>query len=202
MSIYGSMNFTSITESTSVISCSKKNTDWVRVYSENGKYYISGKELVEYMEAAEIFDFEEAVRNVEEANNVYNCVLNLDGFDESIVNTIKEETNLICEASPEDDATNLRKTIKWYNKFVKASKGDAYSKQELEHRIRVLKKCVKDMKKALETGDGRVKYTLKALIPFNDIYRLIKRQDIYAGVGIVTGYFGPLIRALGWKEMI
>ena len=41
MSIYGSMNFTSITESTSVISCSKKNTDWVRVYSENGKYYIS-----------------------------------------------------------------------------------------------------------------------------------------------------------------
>ncbi len=212
MSIYGSMNFTSITESTSVISGSKKNADWVRVYSENGKYYISGKELVEYMEAAEIFNFEEAVRNVEEANNVYDCVLNLDGFDESAIDAIREETTIVCEASPEDNATTLKKTMRWYKKFVKLSKSKAESKKELQDRIDVLKRCVKSMKEAKKTRRGQVQYIMKTLIPFNSIYRLIKYQDIYAPLASLWNYIsfaikiplalGPFVRSATWQNML
>lgn len=38
------------------------------------------------------------------------------------------------------------------------------------------------MERCKHTGEGRVKYALKALIPFNDLWRLIRRRDAYAGI--------------------
>lgn len=178
-----------IVESTKVISKAKSNVDWVRVYKENDNYYISGKELLEYMDMSNISDFDEAVSNIEEANYIHGIIVNLDECDEYTSRLIEEEANIICEKSIEDNATTVKKQIKWYKDFVKRSKGKADSKKELEERIKVLKECLKQLKKDYNDPKKMVmnmfKYGFKAFIPLNGIYRLIKKHDVFAGLALI-----------------
>lgn len=209
-----------LSESTKIINSAKSNADWVRVYQENEKYYISGKELLEYMNMSNIFDIDEAVSNIEESNNIYNnIVINLDECDEFQESFIKEESNIICEKSIEDNATTVKQQIDWYHNFLKASKSKAESKDELKERIKLLNECLDKMKKEISDPEklmtDTMKYGLKAFIPCNSIYRYLKRKDRTALNALLVGLIGNVVslgtlgtpimigyRAFNYKKMV
>ena len=107
----------------------------------------------------------------------------------------------IEEKAVEADATDVEKTIKWYKKFVSDSRSKADNIKEVENRIKVLKESRDRMQRIVDNESSKSKarlyYTLKTLIPFNAIWRLIKLQDVYAiksyGLGIAGRVGGSLI---------
>ena len=158
-----------------------------------------------------IMDVEEAVRNIAEANNIgkYDIIAVYDECNEFVYESLKD-SSITLEASVEDDAMSLKKAQKWYNTFISASKSKAENKQEIKERIDVLKNCVSKMESQLKNEGvdpmGRIKYALKDFIPFNNIYRLIKRQDIYAGLSMLSNLIipgsSPVVRAVVYKKML
>lgn len=120
-----------------------------------------------------------------EANSISEAIVVYDYCDDYFVEALSE-TNILVEIAAEDDAVNLKQIMKWYDRVVYCSKTKIESKEDIQDRIKVLEKCVKNMKKCRYTGEGRVKYALKALIPFNDIWRLIRRRDAYAGIAGIS----------------
>lgn len=174
-----------------IISENKKNPDSVNLFvSEGNKYYLSTSDIEKYMEASSIIDVEEAVENIAECNNVspYSIIVSYDECSEFVLSSLIE-SSIVLEASAEDAAMSLSQANKWYNKVIQKSKTKTESKEEVKERIIVLKSCVKEMEKqkndVLRNG-GIIKYVLKDIIPFNSLYRLIKRQDAYAGIGILA----------------
>ena len=181
----------------------KKNPLSVIVANNEGVNYIASSSIENYMEANDMIDVEEAVNYIAEANNIStnSIVVVVDEANEYTIESL-DECGIMLERAAEADATNLKKAMKWYNKFVNKSKGKANSKQELKDRINVLKHCKENMEKALRDTrngkqGGRIKYTLKQLIPFNSIYRLIKHQDVYVGLGVLNTAINALSFVVG-----
>lgn len=142
------------------------------------------------MESTGIIDVEEAVENICESNNLSasSIIAVYDECSEFVLSSLIE-SSIVLESSVEDAAMSLKQVNKWYSKVISASKTKAESKEEIKDRITVLKSCVKAMEKQKDDvlkDAGIIKYILKDMIPFNGLYRLIKRQDAYAGIGILA----------------
>ena len=151
------------------------------IYQENGINYIASSDLQQYCEANNNFNIEEAVEAICKANSISEAVICYNGCDEYFSECIAE-SSVIVEKAAEDDATTLKQTMKWYDSVVAASTKKIESKEDIQDRIKVLKKCVRSMEQAKHSGSARAKYALKSLIPFNDLWRLIARRDAYAGI--------------------
>ena len=129
-------------------------------------------------------------------------------FNENEMNFIRE--SVILEKSVEDDAiTSKAQVTKFYNKVLARSKSKAESKEEIKERIKVLKECVSHMeyqRDHVTDEGGIVKYILKDFIPFNRLYRLIKKQDTYAGLAILYDLLvpglGTVMRGVHYKDML
>ena len=109
------------------------------------------------------------------------------------------------------DSTNLKKIRKWYSKFVTDSKSKADQIELIDERLEVLRKCSKNMKQTLTNSNGQntsemIKYALKSFIPFNDIARLIAKQDAYAGLRILTDMLLPgvgiVVKTVNFNNML
>lgn len=79
-----------------------------------------------------------------------------------------EKSGIQLERAAEDDATTLAKTVSWYKKFVKTSRGPAQDKAELKERISMLKQCVKSMEMAKRNLHGE-----KVTFMMKDLFRLM-----------------------------
>lgn len=163
------------------------------IYEKDGKYYIPATSIQRYCEATGNFDVKEAIGAFQEANNITSSTIVYDYCDEAFVEFF-EEAGIVLEKAAEDDAMTLKQAMKWYGKFVTKSKTKLEGKKDIEERIAILEKCIKDMERAKKNTEGeKTKYALKAMIPFNDLYRLIKRKDAYAGLGWIGGIAGSVI---------
>ena len=117
------------------------------------------------------------------------------------------------------DSSNLKKIKKWYKEFCTASKTKAENKQQIDERLKVLKLSKKEMEETLNNSNGRYDtekalYIMKSSIPFNNIARVIDKQDAYAKLKITTSVIltllvgpinvcvGPLIRYLKFDDML
>jgi hypothetical protein len=152
-----------------------------QIYSENGNYYISSRDLQRFCEATGDFNISNQLSRICSANGVNEAIVVYDYCDKYFTECLTE-SGVVLEKAAEDDAVTLKQTMRWYDEFVKASRSKVEDKEDLKERIKVLKKCVKNMEQAKYSGSARAKYALKALIPFNDIWRLIVRRDAYAGI--------------------
>lgn len=97
------------------------------------------------------------------------------------------------------NSTTLKKEMKWYNKFVQQCRVNADTVEAIDARLDVLKECSKQMKETRHNINGknmaeRLAYGFKALIPFNNIARLIAKQDLFAGG---SGLGGGLVSFAG-----
>lgn len=214
MSIYGNNfkrnNSLSSSKGSKVIWERKGAASSVPVFEQDSKYYIATSDLENYMEAGMLTDVDEAVSNIAESNCIdkYDIVVAFDECSFLLEEALEESSQIVYEKSVEDDAVSLSQIMKWYSKFITTSKSKAENKKEIEERIKVLKECVKSMQAALGSGNHgeRIKYSLKSLIPLNWIYRLIKRQDSYAGLGWLADLLLPgvslVIRGVSWESMI
>ena len=100
------------------------------------------------------------------------------------------------------DSSTARKAMKWYSKFCTASKSKAENKQQIDERLKVLRASKKEMEDTLSNANGRhtseqIMYGLKSMIPFNDIARIIDKQDAYAairiGADVIASFMGVLV---------
>lgn len=121
----------------------------------------------------------------------------------------------LTEASVEDDSTTVFKVEKWYKALMDEAKSKSSTKEDIQHKIKELKECVKKMKDQRKNPDknfGREKYMLKAFIPFNNIYRVFKYGDGMAGTELLTNVLlsrtkfqalGALVvRGVGYQKML
>ena len=218
MSIYG-QGFVALTEAQymeqrhglfTIANC-KKNPEAVPVFEDGGNYYISSADFQRFCEACGTFNVEDAFSQICEANNINESTTAIvyDGCDPYMVDMIKE-SSIIYEESVEDGAMSMKKAEKWYNKFIKASTNTKKDNIEtINAKITTLKSCVKKMEYQLDhviEEGGIVKYVLKDFIPFNAVYRLIKRGDIYGMIGNLTNLIMPgasmVVRAVAYKSML
>ena len=169
---------------------------------ENDRYFIASSDIETYMEAVHEIDVVNALNTIAEANKIdinkisvvvdEACDFVLEGLYES---------NIVLEKAAEADSMGLKQAMKWYGKVISKSTkvGDDTTREMIQERISVLKNCVDSMEKAKDDAQkgitkGRVKYALKGIIPFNSLFRLIKKQDVYAGIGLFK--LVPLIISL------
>ena len=108
------------------------------------------------------------------------------------------------------NSTDLKKVRKWYSKFITDSKNKADSKELIDERLEVLRKCSKDMRQTRNDINGNnssemIKYALKSFIPFNDVARLIAKHDVYSGLRILTDMIVPgagiIVKAINFNNM-
>ena len=101
---------------------------------------------------------------------------------------------IVNEWGAEDDSASVSDARRWYRKFItgmKNTKDDDI--KAIDGKIAVLKKCVKNMEEAQDDTGEAIKYSLKELIPFNMLVRVIKKHDYYA----LTDYLGiPILPRL------
>lgn len=175
------------------LSNTKKNPLSVAIANENGTYYMAASDLEQYMEANHMIDATSALKQITEANKVPmdNLIVVVDEAFAFTLETLSE-SGVMLERAAEADSTSLKQAMRWYKKFLRKSRvmSKDTSKQMLQERINVLKECVRTMEKAKRDAQngkvgGRIKYALKSLIPFNSLFRLIKKQDVYAGLGLI-----------------
>lgn len=192
--------FNECAEAQSTISITKGNIVNIPLVESSdiaGKYYIDSRDVMLAMENTFSADPVLTLDSIAEHNNVpVSNIIVLMRESDSFMESYFRDSKIMMEASPEDNAMSINQAMAWYKKVLKRSKG-AGTKEELKERISVLKACVEDMEKALRTlkreggatygNKKQTVYMLKALIPFNSIYRLIRRQDIYAGIGMLVG---------------
>ncbi len=154
------------------------------MYHNEGFYYLSGSILQEYCDREVCYDTTFMVNKLKESRSIDGDILVV--FDEDCREIfIERAIDDLCfhEASPMDDSMTLVEAISWYDKFVADSrKGKAESKKELQERIKLLEKCVEKMKKAKNTGQGKMTYALNTIFPFSDIIRYTKRYKIYTNM--------------------
>lgn len=184
------------------LSAIKRNPLSVVIAHENDRYFIASSDIETYMEAVHEIDVVNALNTIAEANKIdinkisvvvdEACDFVLEGLYES---------NIVLEKAAEADSMGLKQTMKWYGKVISKSTkvGDDTTREMIQERISVLKNCVDSMEKAKDDAQkgitkGRVKYALKGIIPFNSLFRLIKKQDVYAGIGLFK--LVPLIISL------
>lgn len=184
------------------LSAMKKNPLSVVIAHENDRYFIASSDIETYMEAVHEIDVVNALNTIAEANKIdinkisvvvdEACDFVLEGLYES---------NIVLEKAAEADSMGLKQAMKWYGKVISKSTkvGDDTTREMIQERISVLKNCVDSMEKAKDDAQkgitkGRVKYALKGIIPFNSLFRLIKKQDVYAGIGLFK--LVPLIISL------
>lgn len=192
----------------------KKNPLSVSIAHENDTYYLASSELEQYMEVTHMIDAASALKQIAEANKVPmgSMVVVVDEASEFVLETLSE-AGIVTERAVEADSTNLQRTMRWYKKFLKKSMYvDKDTKvKEVRERISVLEKCVEQMKRARTRASNgelsdRVIYALKDFIPFNNIYRLIKLQDVYAGIGILTNLVvagsSLAVRGIAYTKML
>lgn len=85
---------------------------------------------------------------------------------------------IVNEWGAEDDSANVSDAKRWYRKFItgiKDTKEDDI--KTIDEKISILKKCVKNMEDSKDDKGEAIKYSLKQIIPFNAIVRLVKRHD-------------------------
>ena len=184
------------------LSAMKKNPLSVVIAHENDRYFIASSDIETYMEAVHEIDVVNALNTIAEANKIdinkisvvvdEACDFVLEGLYES---------NIVLEKAAEAGSMGLKQAMKWYGKVISKSTkvGDDTTREMIQERISVLKNCVDSMEKAKDDAQkgitkGRVKYALKGIIPFNSLFRLIKKQDVYAGIGLFK--LVPLIISL------
>lgn len=104
--------------------------------------------------------------------------------------------------------------MKLVKKINTAARSKSETIQEIDSKIECLELCVKQMKGALKRKDGGeiAKYALKEIIPFNWIFRAIKKSDkiaVYSWAACLAGNLiglwpiaGVICRTSGWPEMI
>lgn len=176
----------------------KSDPNYIRIAKANNNYYIYGKDLLEYMQLNNMSDFKYALKTISECNDIRlsKTVVVTEGvIDEEIIDLMVED-GVLVEKSVESDMMTLGQVKRWYKKFITKSKSTSQdSAKILDEKITVLKKCKNNMEKELNAAEkhttpGKFKYILKSAIPFNDIARLIRYRDIYAGIGMI---FSPII---------
>ena len=79
----------------------------------------------------------------------------------------------------------------------------------MKEKIELVKEMRDKLKDEMEDPSGweRLKYTLKALIPFNGLYRFFKMNDNMAGIAFLSNSMFPVVgdmvvRAATYKSMI
>lgn len=175
------------------LSESKANPLSVLIAANEGQYYATSSDLEAYMEASHTVDPVYAIQTIAEANGIEQDDISI-VVDEATAFTVHElhEAGFLLERAAEADATTLNKVQKWYMRFVSKSKDNATNAAAIKARLTVLKQCKANMEKALaasKSGEkkGKLLYALKNFIPFNAIFRLIKNDDVYAGIGLLSG---------------
>lgn len=174
------------------LSAIKRNPSSVILANECGKYYVAASDVETYMEASHQIDAAKALSTIAEANglNIADITVVVDEACEFVIETLSE-AGIMLEKAAEADSMGLKQAMKWYSKFVEKSKkvDKETSKQMIQERIDVLENCIKTMEAAKKDAvagvnkSGQIKYALKSLIPFNSIFRVIKKQDAYAAMG-------------------
>lgn len=102
----------------------------------------------------------------------------------------------LSEKSNYSGAINLPQAKKIYSKFLKAMEKGKADKSQLDEKIKILETTKKNMQDELKYVAGgnyspdRIKYALKALIPFNSVARLIKNHDV---VPVLSDVFGLIV---------
>lgn len=184
------------------LSAMKKNPLSVVIAHENDRYFIASSDIETYMEAVHEIDVVNALNTIAEANKIYINKISV-VVDEACDFVLEGlyESNIVLEKAAEADSMGLKQAMKWYGKVISKSTkvGDDTTREMIQERISVLKNCVDSMEKAKDDAQkgitkGRVKYALKGIIPFNSLFRLIKKQDVYAGIGLFK--LVPLIISL------
>lgn len=190
-----------LTEGQIMINKLKADPTTVVLALSHESYYLSATDLERFMECADISDVDDAVDTIAGVNDILaeDIVIVDDGCSASLMESIGQ-SDILMEAV-EDAASNVREANKFYKKLLKQAKGKASSRKEIQERINVLKNCVRQMearKKEFEdnqknrkTDKDHIKYILKALIPFNDLWRLFKRNDKYAILGTLGSFIIP-----------
>jgi len=85
---------------------------------------------------------------------------------------------IVNEWGAEDDSANVSDAKKWYRKFISGMKDTKEDDiKTIDEKIAILKKCVKNMEDSKDDTGEAIKYSLKQIIPFNAIVRLVKRHD-------------------------
>lgn len=190
------------------LSSTKKNPLSVNIANESGTYYMASSDLEQYMEASHEIDAVKALNSIAAANKITteNMVIVVDEACEFVINTL-DEAGIVLERAAEADSMGLKQAMKWYGKVISKSKriGSNATKEMIKERIDVLNDCIKSMEKAkhdAETGKigGRVKYALKSIIPFNALFRLVKKQDVYAGVGVLKTGLNTIINIIDFGK--
>lgn len=175
------------------------NPETVNVYTDDEDCYVATSDLERYMDHSGTTDVDDAISDIARANNVEESSITLvyDRCEDYIMKSIME-SSVVLEKAVESDSMSIKTAQEWYNEFIKASKSKAENIKEIDERIAVLKECVRKMeqqRKAPNTNNERIKYSLKSLIPFNAVYRLIKLHDVYTAKKSLLVLLFPVIAA-------
>lgn len=192
-----------ISESAKIIKENKSNPTTVPIFENGNNYYIAESDLLNFMEASKEFDVNDALDIIckENSINKNSIVVSLDK-NNFIIKEQLEEYKIVNERAVEDDASSLKEVMRWYNKFITASKNTKSDNiKDIDEKLKVLKNCLSSMESELRASKtaittGKVKYIAKAIIPFNGIFRLIKRNDCYSGLAEIAGFIVQNIAAM------
>lgn len=189
-----------------------KNID---VVERDGVYYIESYDI-DFLSEYKDISKENALNSILEyymldKNSI--CILTNENCSKELKDVIYE--NDILTEGVEKNATNLGSVKSWYKKFVRRCKKGIVDKKDLDERIKLLEDCIRDMKHMVSGAAGRseknnevIRFSLKALIPFNAIYTFIKRRSWITLISDVVGNiflpFGgtAVIRAINYDVMI
>ena len=105
------------------------------------------------------------INSLEEAVNIYAKAIG-----------INEDAIILTERAAERDAMSIQEAEKFLNDIRKACMSKTDSLEQIDERINCLESAVKKLKIANNSTGERIKYPLKALIPFNGLARLIDKQ--------------------------
>ena len=177
------------------------NPSTVRVASRSGEYYIEDTDLENYMMASNTIGVSEAVDAIAEANNILSSDITVIVSENSdLLSELNSEMIAVQEKSSYSDATTPGAVMKWYRKFLASMKGGKATPEVLDDKIKILEVCVSNMERELKktgvekyaSGD-RIKYALKAIIPFNGLARLIKHRDAFAPGSTVSAFLVSIV---------
>lgn len=174
-----------------IINNMKANPATVPVASSNGKNYVDARDLDNYSKASGINDPTTIIDNIASANNINVESIVVVGVRNLETASLLESYGVIVEKSSYSDAITIGQAKSWYRKFVAKCRSGIVDKKDLDERIKILEECIKQMGVELNLASSgrwtndRVKYGLKAWIPFDSIVRFIHNRDTIAGWGLI-----------------
>ena len=172
------------------------------ISKRDGNYFIEAEDLYDHMKASGTYSVREALNNIIEFYDDHDIdatnIIVITDESNKLYQDLEEAGVIIQEKSTYSDASSIQKESRWYNKFIANMKKDPATKRDLEDRIDLLEKCVRQMERARKYGDtgDHVKYVFKALIPFNAIVRFLKDRDNMAGAAWAAGLLTNLLAAI------